>query len=708
MDGYELKPGVVNAPSAAAAAAASASASVPPHTVRATDEQLDGLDVHFLPHFLLLFISRDPPTSTDVDGSKTTRAFRIQHSVAQQIQSALATLKAAQKSHYASSALLTQTILATQLNLANMQQQMMVLTQQSFLVQSKLSFVLAQQQGLLNSVHQLTQQAHQATNANVAAMIARQIQGLQGSLQAVAGQSAQLQAQKLAIAQKMAAVQSATANVTTGGVNAGGMGGLQGKVQMLQAQLAQLEQSYDLRLDEGESSLRALIVSHLSSARGGGAFDPATLSSASIDDLAVYELAGVVAHIADPPEKDSPLHTINGEHLVAHIKVERDVYDRIGADDPTTTTTTRLAKQLTPTASPDRFACPSSSVSSRHLTSPHSPTTSSLAVSAEEHDGNWAIFNDFVIRPSNGFEATRFTYQWKQPCAVLYKLMNPQETTNIEATVKVQGPGPGALAPTALTRPRTPTQSNPFMHEHMIYSYAPSLALRYHESMRSFQPLVAGGPQREQMDSSTLVAIDCEFVSVQSELLDIDDATGSSVVVRPSRLTLARVSVVRGSGPMAGVPFIDDYIATSEPVVDYLTKYSGIAPGDLDRAVSTHHLTSLKHAYVKLRAMVERGVRFIGHGLKKDLQMLNIIIPPRQVFDTVELFSLPNQRKLGLRFLALHVLQLNIQQDTHDSIEDARTALQLYHQYMELKQKGTLQQCLMQLYETGHRSGFKV
>lgn len=39
-----------------------------------------------------------------------------------------------------------------------------------------------------------------------------------------------------------------------------------------------------------------------------------------------------------------------------------------------------------------------------------------------------------------------------------------------------------------------------------------------------------------------------------------------------------------------GDVIIDDYIRTSEPVVDYLTKYSGIAPGDLDPGVSPHNL----------------------------------------------------------------------------------------------------------------------
>ena len=114
-----------------------------------------------------------------------------------------------------------------------------------------------------------------------------------------------------------------------------------------------------------------------------------------------------------------------------------------------------------------------------------------------------------------------------------------------------------------------------------------------------------------------MVAIDAEFVALSHEVTSTRE-DGSRVTIIPARFGLARVSVIRGDqGPLEGVPIMDHYISSPEPVADYLTKYSGVEPGDLDPNVSRHYVTTLKAAYLQLKWFTAAGCTFVGHGLKK-------------------------------------------------------------------------------------------
>ncbi|KAF9228724.1 hypothetical protein BS17DRAFT_724469 [Gyrodon lividus] len=291
--------------------------------------------------------------------------------------------------------------------------------------------------------------------------------------------------------------------------------------------------------------------------------------------------------------------------------------------------------------------------------------------------GPWFLFNDFVVRNITEEEALCFPSTWKVP-AVLYL-----ERGDVCLQLDFSGL-PDELDPSILSRDTSVSVNR-------------DKSLIKHECLR-FEELPKPG---------TLVAIDAEFVSMQQEETEYR-SDGTKRVIRPARLSLARVSVLRGDFPKEGVPFIDDHIHTSEVIVDYLTEFSGIKFGDLDPHLSRHTLTPLKLVYKKLRLLVDRGCIFIGHGLSKDFRIINIFVPPDQVIDTVDLYFLrARQRRLSLRFLSWFVLGENIQTDTHDSIEDARSALRLYKAYHEFEEREVFDEKLEELYRAGKQYNWK-
>lgn len=292
----------------------------------------------------------------------------------------------------------------------------------------------------------------------------------------------------------------------------------------------------------------------------------------------------------------------------------------------------------------------------------------------------WYLFNDFLIEPVDKCEAVQFDMSWKVPAILYYARRNLHAEYNL--TIK------------------NPIEASVLLAE-------ASLARKQRKCHATFIPLMLN----EMPQAGDLVGLDAEFVTLNEEEAELR-SDGTKSTIKPSQMSVARITCVRGQGPNEGIPFIDDYISTQEQVVDYLTQYSGIKPGDLDAKISSKHLTTLKSTYLKLRFLIDVGVKFVGHGLQKDFRVINLMVPKDQVIDTVYLFHMPRKRMISLRFLAWYFLDLKIQGETHDSTEDARTALQLYRKYLELSKNATepddFRKVLKGLYEKGRKMDWKV
>ncbi|KAL2689869.1 poly(A)-specific ribonuclease [[Neocosmospora] mangrovei] len=306
-------------------------------------------------------------------------------------------------------------------------------------------------------------------------------------------------------------------------------------------------------------------------------------------------------------------------------------------------------------------------------------------------ESQWHLFNDFLVRSVSTEEALTFNTSWKVPSVIAYQVKDANNKIDmswkdeIDTSILYQDFGfdsPTHFQATVLTAnsPTTDPES------------------------KTYQIL---DPKTEAPGPDTIIALDTEFVAVRQPEIEMN-SDGERETIRPIVYALARASVVRGQGEDEGTPFIDDYISIREPIVDYLTSYSGITEQDLDPRVSKHSLLPLKLAYKKMWILLNRGCKFLGHGLKQDFRVINIHIPKSQIIDTIDLFFLKSRlRKLSLAFLAWYLLKEDIQMETHDSIEDSRTALKLYKKYLEFQDAGILETMLQDIYRAGRDVNFK-
>ncbi|KAF7719834.1 PAN2-PAN3 deadenylation complex catalytic subunit PAN2 [Penicillium ucsense] len=300
---------------------------------------------------------------------------------------------------------------------------------------------------------------------------------------------------------------------------------------------------------------------------------------------------------------------------------------------------------------------------------------------SQASEDKWHLFNDFLVTEVDRDEALRFTQPWKQPCVLAFQVRSARH--GVDDSWK------SSLDTTLLFR---------------------EWSLNGGQQVESCRTLT----EDEKPTAGTPVALDTEFVDLEKAEIDVK-ADGSQEIVRPNKSGLARVSVLRASGEDEGVPFIDDYITIREQIVDYVTQYSGIKPGDLDPRESDHNLVPLKVAYKKLWLLLNLGCVFVGHGLASDFRKINIQVPKSQTVDTQYLFFHPGKnRRLSLRYLAWAVFKEYIQEEPtsevihgHDSIEDARMAMRLWKKFQEYQDAGIVALMLEEIFREGSKHGFR-
>jgi len=133
---------------------------------------------------------------------------------------------------------------------------------------------------------------------------------------------------------------------------------------------------------------------------------------------------------------------------------------------------------------------------------------------------------------------------------------------------------------------------------------------------------------------------------------------------------LARVSIVNQSGDCV----YDKFVKPREPIVNYRTAISGVRREDVERGAEFSKVQKDVSDMINDRIL-------IGHSVNHDLQVLFLSHPRYKIRDTFHykpFRALCNSGAPSLKKLASQILGIEIQQGSHDSVIDARVAMQLY------------------------------
>lgn len=156
-----------------------------------------------------------------------------------------------------------------------------------------------------------------------------------------------------------------------------------------------------------------------------------------------------------------------------------------------------------------------------------------------------------------------------------------------------------------------------------------------------------------------VISIDCEMCKAETD-----------------EFVLTRISLMDWDGHV----ILDKLVKPDVPIKDYLTQWSGITAAMLE-----HVTTTLSDIQQELLQLITPRTILVGHSLNSDLNALKLTHP--FLIDTGILYPHPRgpPYKQSLKWLAQKYLHREVQKGTkgHDSVEDARTCLDLVKQKCE-------------------------